>query len=315
MWTCASLLFLCLQLTFKTWQHHGWMQKSLWSHPCEMTAAFTKPCLMPRLSCSEDDSLYITWRNPPWTQWIFDINIFISFQVLDNINWCTPSAVLIMSFCSRRVSLNIGELCFYGRCKWSKRISRHLSWGWRRGCERVEQYRIFLYTSVCLSVCANTCLMYVCVCLCVCLGRVLFVFLFLCFSLCKSNVQWASLTLTSCCAVWGMPVGWLLLTWPTPRDSRSVLRFSPMPRTSSKTWLSPITGLFWMAWPRTGATLTPLSRDAASWMACPTERGRSTAWKRTQWRRRDLTVGDLFLWKEKYHQPAPTRASVHLDCC
>lgn len=122
-----------------------------------------------------------------------------------------------------------------------------------------------------------------------------------------------------------MPVGWLLLTWPTPRDSRSALRFSPMPRTSSKTWLSPITGFFWMAWPRMGATLTPPSRDAASWMACPTERGRSMAWKQTQWRRLDLTVGhwadqtclELFLGIPFFFSrflPAWT-FNIILDCC
>lgn len=87
-----------------------------------------------------------------------------------------------------------------------------------------------------------------------------------------------------------MPVGCLLPTWPTPRDSGSALRFSPMPRTSSKTCLSPRTGLSWMAWPRTGATLTPLFRDAASWTACPTERGHLIAWKKTQWRRPDIMV-------------------------
>ena len=152
---------------------------------------------------------------------------------------------------------------------------------------------ISIHLCVCVCVCANMCLMSLCECLCVCvcawaLECVLFC-LFLFVSI-KRTVS-VSNTLPSCCAVWGMPVGWLLLTLPTPRDSRSVLRFSPMPRTSSKTWLSPTTGLFWMAWPRTGATLTPLFRDAASWTASQTERGRSMAWKQTQWRRQDLTVG------------------------
>lgn len=136
-----------------------------------------------------------------------------------------------------------------------------------------------------------------CVSVCVRLGvSILFVFLFV-YIKCTVSV---SNTPSSHCAVWGMPVGWLLLTWPTPRDSRSALRFSPMPRTSNKTWLSLITGLLWMAWPRKGATLTPPSRDAVSWMVCPTERGRSMAWRQTQWRRLDVMVGhwaNLFVLK------------------
>ena len=145
---------------------------------------------------------------------------------------------------------------------------------------------ISIHLCVCLCVCEYLLNEWVCMCVCA-LGRVLFCYLFVWI---KRTVR-VSNTSPSHCAAWGMPVGWLLPTWPTPRDSRSALRFSPMPRTSNKTWLSPITGPFWMAWPRTGATtLAPLSRAAASWMACPTERGRSMAWKQTRWRRRDLTV-------------------------
>lgn len=58
-----------------------------------------------------------------------------------------------------------------GRCKWSPRISRHLSWGWRRRCDRVEQDRIFLY--ICVSVHVCECLLKESVCVCV-LGCVLF---------------------------------------------------------------------------------------------------------------------------------------------
>lgn len=87
-----------------------------------------------------------------------------------------------------------------------------------------------------------------------------------------------------------MPVGWLLLTWPTPRASRSVQKFCPMPRTTSRTWPSPTMGFSWMAWPKMEATLTPLYKDAAFWMAWPTESGRLMTQRQTQWRRPDLMV-------------------------
>lgn len=73
-----------------------------------------------------------------------------------------------------------------------KVISRHLSWRWRRGCDRVEQHRLFL--NICVPVCMCVYLLNECVCLCVC-ARVwaclfclfiLFVYIY---------VQWVFLTL------------------------------------------------------------------------------------------------------------------------
>lgn len=164
-----------------------------------------------------------------------------------------------------------------------------ISWGWRIWCEGVEQHRLLLYicVSVCPSVCVreNTCLMSLCVCVRMSESHFCFLFVWMSGPVSVPNTR------PSRCAVWGMPVGWPLLTWPTPRGSRSAQRFSPMPRTSNKTWPSPITGLFWTVWPRSGAKLVPPSRDAASRTACPTERGRLMAWKRTRGRRPDRTVG------------------------
>lgn len=78
------------------------------------------------------------------------------FRVLITINWCIASVVLIMSFCSRHVSLFMRKLfknlSFVEDANDPKGISRHLSWRWRRGCESVEQYRLFLYICVCLCV-------------------------------------------------------------------------------------------------------------------------------------------------------------------
>lgn len=76
---------------------------------------------------------------------------------------------------SNHLEMSVWKLS--GRCKWSPRISRHLSWGWRRRYDRVEQHRIFLY--ICVSVHVCECLLKESVCVCV-LGCVLFFFYCLC---------------------------------------------------------------------------------------------------------------------------------------
>lgn len=78
------------------------------------------------------------------------------FRVLGKIIWCISSVVLTMPFCSRHVSLIMWklfkDLSSLEDADDPKGISRHLSWRWRRGCERVEQHRLCLYICVCLCV-------------------------------------------------------------------------------------------------------------------------------------------------------------------
>lgn len=182
---------------------------------------------------------------------------------------------LLQQTCFLNYLETVSSFKFFGRCKWSKRdqsssLMRMTKRMWEdRAAQTISIHLLCVSVRVCVRVCMceyllNECVyVRVCACLCVCARAWACLILF--FYLCKSNMQRVlSDTPSSRCAVWGMPVGWLLLTWPTPRDSRSALRFSPMPRTSNKTWPSPIMECFWMAWPKKGATLTPLSRAAAS---------------------------------------------------
>lgn len=107
--------------------------------------------------------------------WSFDRYILIIIISGSNYNkllhaFSGLNRVLLQQTCYPNY-LETQDFKFSGRCKWSKRISRHLSWGWRRGCERVEQDRLFLY--ICVSVCVCEYLLNESVCVCV-LGCVLF---------------------------------------------------------------------------------------------------------------------------------------------
>lgn len=103
-----------------------------------------------------------------------------------------PTDVLIMSFCSRWLSLIISilykDLSSVEEAYDPKRISRHLQRRWRKGCERVGQHRLFLY--ICLSVCVCEYLLNesVCVCVRVCAPGVCV------FYLCTPNIHWVFLT-------------------------------------------------------------------------------------------------------------------------
>lgn len=107
--------------------------------------------------------------------------------------------VLIMSYCSRHISwiMKIFEILSSMEDKNDpKGISRHQSWRWRRGCERVEQHRLFLY--ICVPVCVWEYLLKT-VCMCVCLGVRACVCLF-CFVYVKCTVIVSNTLLSRCAA-------------------------------------------------------------------------------------------------------------------
>lgn len=151
-YTLVDLLSSCITnlVNVKTITCEILEQRHRWK--CEMTAIFNNPQSPPW--CSICRALYIACRKMISFGFNHPVQVVWCFQVLIYMKWCIPSDVLIMSFCSRHVSAIMWklfqELSSVRDPNDPKGISRHLSWRWRRGCEGVEQQRLFLY--ICMSV-------------------------------------------------------------------------------------------------------------------------------------------------------------------